>query len=893
MATLEDQSIDKPFRMKIKTNAELVAQRLQASREIQQARQLSKQRTTERNQRVREILEKGSSATESTNYTVPPLFAVKVSVCDKLRKELKLSGREKRGRVFLEQSSDAVSSLRALKYELHAFFRALRKDTFLLQAGYPTLVADGAVVTPTDGADTQFWNIESDEDVIKTFVAATQFFERQQQQETNNVLKRPSIVIHVKRNPNAPQPPPPPAYLENMANPKDTETMTMLSFYSFPPNGIEDPEAFAKVLRKKWKPFGALGRVYVATEGTNAQMSIPTNVLQNFMECCESTEELGAYMENGINIDPLPLSMEEFSRAGTQAEGGAVPQPPFRGLHIRVRGKIVADGLDHGLDWRSAGYDMPPLEWHEALKKIKQQHEQIEESAESAPIILDCRNSYETDVGIFEGAEPLGTENFRESWDALKDRLQDTPKDAPIMTYCTGGIRCVKVGAYLTQEMGFTNVSRLAGGIIAYDRKLREAQKAPEKNESEPSMFKGINFVFDGRLGRPITEDAMGVCVTCGSETSLVSNCRNGNCHKRMIQCESCKTTFHGTCSEACRHRVLHGELVTGSQRQEVDGQESSQAETFGSYVSLDTYSAGHSTPPPSMYRELDFNTKALIPSGSHMVSGESQGRLLKQFASMTRHGRALEIGTFTAYATSCLLEGVLNVADTREASESSEPSYVMTMERDSKAYDVAVAHMKIVSEHGFGEEAAEALCAIRAAVNEHNPQTVPVVDEKVTKLSIQSQSGNNVGCDLIHVSDALATLEEMAAGKGEFVPETPFDVVFVDADKTRLVEYANACLSSDLILRKGGLILVDNVLWKGLVLEASGGGSPDDEASLSSASASIDKDEKDAIELRKNRRARKLANKMHRFNSAIAQDDRAEVLMLPLRDGLSVIRKK
>ena len=79
---------------------------------------------------------------------------------------------------------------------------------------------------------------------------------------------------------------------------------------------------------------------------------------------------------------------------------------------------------------------MPPLEWHEKLKEAREKRESGEENV---PLILDCRNNYETDVGRFEGAEPLDTENFRESWDVLKERLADTPKDAPIMTYCTGG----------------------------------------------------------------------------------------------------------------------------------------------------------------------------------------------------------------------------------------------------------------------------------------------------------------------------------------------------------------------------------------------------------------------------------------------------------------------
>ena len=426
MATVEGKNANN----KIPTNKELVEKRLRIQREKQEARRRSNQRVTDRNFKVKELLQ--NQKKDDTNFSNLQLYQVKVTVDEDLRKELKLSGREKRGRVFLEKDSEGVQSLQSLKNEMHAFFRALRKDTFVLKAGYPEVDSDGAIISSAseETIHKDFWNVESDEDVVKTFKAADNFFEQNESR-----LKRPSIVIHVQRNPNGPRKPSPPIYLKDMLDPKATTHMTMLSFYSFPPSGIEDPDKFAAMIRKAWKPFNALGRVYVAHEGVNAQMSLPTNVLNNFMACCQSIPELGSYMENGINIDPKPLTVEEFATAGTPADGGD-PAPPFKNLHIRVRGQVVADGLDHSLDWQSAGYDMPPLEWHETLKKAKES-----ETGKTKPIILDCRNTYETDVGIFEGAEALGTENFRESWDVLKDRLADTPKDAPIMTYCTGGIR--------------------------------------------------------------------------------------------------------------------------------------------------------------------------------------------------------------------------------------------------------------------------------------------------------------------------------------------------------------------------------------------------------------------------------------------------------------------
>lgn len=319
----------------------------------------------------------------------------------------------------------------------------------------------------------------------------------------------------------------------------------------------------------------------------------------------------------------------------------------------------------------------------------------------------------------------------------------------------------------MTQELGFTNVSRLAGGIIAYDRTLTE------KAEDEKSMFKGTNFVFDGRLGRKITDDALGSCVTCGAETSLVSNCRNDNCHLRIVQCETCRTSFQGTCSNPCKNRLINGAM---SPRRDLKTPHTGSSESE-KYETLDDYSMGHSTPVPSIYEEIEHNTQAHLPTGAHMVSGSSQGRILSHLASMTREGRILELGTFTGYATICFWEGARNVGQITQASNGNMESgpYVMSMERDPRAFNIAASHVKAVARKGLGEEGAELICALR---NIEFPET----DTDIVSASLDGIAG----CDLLKVTDALATVEDIANGTGDLKP-APFDLVFVDADKTRL----------------------------------------------------------------------------------------------------------
>lgn len=285
------------------SNEYLVQARIQVKNEKRKTRQKSLDEDRKRNLKIKQLLysnhnndnDQQQQMNNNNGFNIPKLYSLRVSVDKELREELRMNGREKRGRVFIEEDSDGCNTIKGLKFELHAFFRCLKKSTYLLSAAMPQVLEDGSIYSPgsEDNDDNNnddnnnkhdpygdFIPIETDADVNRIFQEANVFFNDYNSnlsEDALNRLKRPSILLHVRKDPNF-KPPPPPSYLENMANPKESETMTMLSFYSFPDNGIQDPEEFSLFLRKIWKPFDALGRVYVAKEGVNAQMSIPTNV---------------------------------------------------------------------------------------------------------------------------------------------------------------------------------------------------------------------------------------------------------------------------------------------------------------------------------------------------------------------------------------------------------------------------------------------------------------------------------------------------------------------------------------------------------------------------------------------------------------------------------------
>ena len=272
----------------IKSNEYLVQTRLAVAAAKRESRQKSLEQDRERNLRLKRLIHTESRAQNNTSesgFPIPNMYAVRVSVDGILRDELRMNGREKRGRVFIEVGANGATTFQGLKFELHSFFRSLKKSTYLLSAGLPKISqSDGSVLSPGEKEDVfnDFTPIESDEDVVTVFSKAEEFFESHNAKlDSNapNIMQRPSIVLYVRKDPNAPKPPPPPSYLKEIANPKEATHMTMLSFYAFPPDGgVKDPEEFELFLRKIWKPFDPLGRVYIANEGINAQMAIPTNV---------------------------------------------------------------------------------------------------------------------------------------------------------------------------------------------------------------------------------------------------------------------------------------------------------------------------------------------------------------------------------------------------------------------------------------------------------------------------------------------------------------------------------------------------------------------------------------------------------------------------------------
>jgi len=159
-------------------------------------------------------------------------------------------------------------------------------------------------------------------------------------------------------------------------------------------------------------------------------------------------------------------------------------------------------------------------------------------------VVVDMRNSYESEVGHFEKAVLPDVDTFREELKVAPELLADK-KDKKIALYCTGGIRCEKASAWLRHN-GFKDVKHLKGGIIDYKHQV--------EREGLPNRFRGKNFVFDERLGERIGHDIISNCHLCSVEKSDTHyHCQNQVCHILFIGCDSCVASKKGYCSFWCQ----------------------------------------------------------------------------------------------------------------------------------------------------------------------------------------------------------------------------------------------------------------------------------------------------------------------------------------------------
>jgi len=281
-----------------------------------------------------------------------------------------------------------------------------------------------------------------------------------------------------------------------------------ISFYQYA--HIGNPQVFRDSLFVNWQDLDVLGRIYVANEGINAQLSLPADHFNAFKAHLDTITFLKDVRLN--------IAREQSNKS-------------FLKLKIKVRDKIVADGLDDDT------FDVTDIGVHLNAKNFNKLLD------DSSTVLVDMRNHYESEIGHFNNAITPDVDTFRESLPIIEEDLKEHKEDKNLVMYCTGGIRCEKASAYFKHK-GFKNVYQLEGGIIEYARQV-EAEGLENK-------FRGKNFVFDERRAERITDEVISSCHQCGAPCDTHSNCANVACNLLFIQCEACKQKTNSCCSVEC-----------------------------------------------------------------------------------------------------------------------------------------------------------------------------------------------------------------------------------------------------------------------------------------------------------------------------------------------------
>jgi len=285
-----------------------------------------------------------------------------------------------------------------------------------------------------------------------------------------------------------------------------------LSFYQY--HHLDHPQLFRDYLFLNWNKLDVLGRIYIAKEGINAQLSVPAPNFEAFKAFLDSITFL-----QGVRLN---IAVEQDNAS-------------FLKLTIKIRDKIVADGLnDASFDVTNKGVHVNAEKFNSLL-------------ADPNTICVDMRNHYESEIGHFDGAVTPDVDTFRASLPIIEKDLANHKEDKNLLMYCTGGIRCEKASAYFKHK-GFKNVFQLEGGIIEYTRQV--------KGLGLENKFKGKNFVFDQRRAERISDDIIAQCHQCGAPCDTHVNCANEACHLLFIQCDVCQRKSQTCCSDACQEII-------------------------------------------------------------------------------------------------------------------------------------------------------------------------------------------------------------------------------------------------------------------------------------------------------------------------------------------------
>ena len=290
------------------------------------------------------------------------------------------------------------------------------------------------------------------------------------------------------------------------------EPYAITAFYKF--LRVDSPEALQRTLEKRGKDLGIRGLILVAHEGINGTVSGSPEAIAAWKEILQETVGAVEYKDS------------------------VAAENPCKRFFVKVREEIVGLG-DPTVFPSGPNNHLTPQEWHDMMQR-------------DDVVVLDTRNTYETEIGKFKDAIDPKLEKFSDFGDYVKEC--GIPKDTKVLMYCTGGIRCEKASMEM-QRQGYKNVYQLKGGILQYFEEYPEG------------FFQGECFVFDHRTAVDThlqPSQKYHLCPHCGDPGDKHITCKQ--CAAAAVICVRCeqKSEHKKTCSKNCAH---HHELAANREQ--------------------------------------------------------------------------------------------------------------------------------------------------------------------------------------------------------------------------------------------------------------------------------------------------------------------------------------
>jgi UPF0176 protein len=289
----------------------------------------------------------------------------------------------------------------------------------------------------------------------------------------------------------------------------------VILYYKFIP--VKDPDMTMRWQRELCERLNLKGRVIVSVHGINGTLG-------------GDIEDLRAY-KRAMNRSVVFKGITYKWSDGTGKE--------FPRLSIKVRSELVAFGVPEKLKVDEKGV----IGGGKHLKP-EAVHKLVQERGDDV-IFFDGRNQYEAAVGRFKNAVIPNTETTQDFLKDLESDKYDDIKDKPVVTYCTGGVRC-EVLSTLMKKRGFKEVYQMDGGIVKYGEKY-----------GDEGLWEGSLYIFDGRMNHRFSDKSkdIGKCVYCQGKTSRYINCDNKACNRLILVCKDCKQ--QGLCTSCAPVQAL------------------------------------------------------------------------------------------------------------------------------------------------------------------------------------------------------------------------------------------------------------------------------------------------------------------------------------------------